>query len=175
MKKFSKFLGLLFVLLLAGCSAKNGLDDYNYEPQYYESKYAQSSDEALIVSDGPIYVREHSLSITANDFDTAQSHISTKVNQLGGTIKNISIRKDSYFNINCQIPCEKVEEFMTYIETLGEVENSNEYTYNVTSQYIELNAKLDALEEQLEELNSLSPTTDDGKFQLIEKKASIKQ
>lgn len=111
------------------------------------------------------------INLNVDSFDTAFSEIKSLADQNGGYIENYY--SDIYYindkpikqgNITLRMPEEKYDIIKTNLSALGVVENENENTEDVTSQYIDTQGKLKMKkieEERLLELLKKAETVDD--------------
>lgn len=97
-------------------------------------------------------IRNKSMEVQTTDFDTFVEGLKKSIDFYGGYIENSSvsgapydtnIRKDANYTI--RIPSEYYNEFTNEIGSLGNVTYANEYINDITAQYVDVEARLEAL------------------------------
>lgn len=131
---------------------------------------ATDSDET--VREKVIYTA--SLSVETKKFDQATASIEAMVETYGGYIQDSTISGDSWYNddgtttvvnryawYTLAVPVESFEEFLRQAGEIGNVTAENRNAENVTSQYMDTEARLQSLEVQEERLLAMMKETDD--------------
>ena len=159
MKRFIQVVPLLLILtlcfLMIGCSASAPSD--NYAPEAEENG-ADSSIVNTEVNRKIIYTV--TMRITADDVAAAKQTITSKSSALGGYVES---NNESYDDGKCErvyvtyrIPTEKLDEFISSIEGNGSIESKNVSTTDITTSYVDAEAKKNALLERKQLLEEMA-------------------
>lgn len=162
MKRYlSVFLCLvLLAVLLTGCG---GGAKENAADSYAPAETMAATEEAGISSStslsdyadpGAKLIRDVSLDTQTRDYDTLMLAVEEKVSALGGYIENREAYNGSefygsgtrYCHMVIRIPADRLDEFVTYVGEKSNVVNMNESVENVTLQYTDTAARVEALE-----------------------------
>ena len=114
------------------------------------------------------------VSIETTDFDASVSGLEQKIRSLGGFVENSNVSGDTRWNndgttsvvnrwayYTFRIPAEKFEYFLQLTHTYGNVLSTSRSAQNVTSSYMDFEARLSSLNTQEERLlDMLSKSTD---------------
>ncbi len=100
------------------------------------------------------------VSLYTNTYDESYAAVKAKVGELGGEITGSDMwgsdeNVDRYVSLTIRVPAERYDEFMTGVVNFGKVETVNESSEDVTTQYIDIQARITSLEEQEERLLEL--------------------
>ncbi len=102
-------------------------------------------------------IKNKELSVETLEFDSFISELSGLVTQYGGYIQDSTQNGSSYYNdslrtarYTIRVPAEKFDEFTSLIGDMATVTYSYEYIDDVTAQYVDIEARLDALEAEQE-------------------------
>ncbi|MBR3298008.1 MAG: DUF4349 domain-containing protein [Clostridia bacterium] len=175
-----------FALMISGCAGsapKNGA--YPMEPAGYNSKLdgvlpAPIDEQAYTTSapssesgeqpvfDGRKLIRDAELSIQTLEFDALLSELNRRTAELGGYVESSSTSGRSYYDarslrradIVLRIPSERLDEFLGAVNEICNVTSSFEKVQDVTSQYIDLEARLASLRTEYDSLLGLLEKAD---------------
>jgi len=96
-----------------------------------------------------LVVQESSLSLVVKDVRDGVDKIEQKAKETGGFMISSSLSKPEdapYGNISVRIPADKLKEVLDYYRKLAiKVSSENLYGYDVTDQYVDIQARLDTL------------------------------
>ena len=177
MKKlsFKKSIGLMSLLIFilaftASCgSSKNSesFESYTTDTAYSEEIADESddygaydyADNEVIMAERQI-IKRASMDVETRDFDEAVKKVKEEVEKNGGYISGSTTGGSKtegtrYANFTCRIPSESYENFISGSGNFGNVTYLNESEEDVTEEYIDLDARINNLEAQLEKLNEL--------------------
>ena len=114
------------------------------------------------------------LSAQTTDFDAAIAALDTQIAAFGGFIERSDVNGDTRYNndgttsiINrwayytIRVPASRFEDFLHQTEGIGNVTSISRYAENVTSQYTDYEARLDALRTQEERLLAMLEKSED--------------
>ncbi len=186
MKKFTAFL-LVFLLaaaLLCGCSAKEE-DLHQGDGSFYaiapenreefistETSAAYNADDSALyysanlapatgtaVSENRKLIREMSLRVETEAFDSLLSQIEGKISQCGGYAENTKINADyrdlRNASMTIRIPADRLEDFAGQISEISNVVYRTESNKDITTQYVDTKSHRDALKVEQERLLAL--------------------
>lgn len=175
------------MLMLTACGSSNSRDylgSYDYaSPEMAAGDYGWDSDvfwdtevdvpmeSSDITSDAVEDVRKiiknGSLSIETLDFDRFISELEASVSANRGYIESSSQNGNSYgvtsnrhANYTVRVPSEKYEIFISQVGELGTVTRSDTSTDDVTLQYVDIEARLSALEAERDSFMALMDRAD---------------
>lgn len=94
-------------------------------------------------------IKNKSLELQTTDLATFVTELKRQVNLLGGYIENSSNYKSSA-EFTLRIPAQNYDAFSTVVGNLATITFENEYVDDVTSQYIDIEARLTALRSEQE-------------------------
>ncbi len=187
LRKWGFIPSLLFVLCLSACSGKSATTAQYAAPDYgvampaemndsvsADSQYENGAGEKSVTSlasetggspmlpAGRKLIRNISINVETNEFETLLSNLQSKVTQLGGYVEQSDIsgsRKDSignpdprFANMTVRIPVNQIDSFVETVEKNGNVTNKSESTQDVTLQYSDLESRKKSLEIEQEKL-----------------------
>jgi len=183
---FSLF--LILAVVLPGCSKSSDMiyeekADYSGNGVYTETEemavmempaeadYEDYSRQSASVNGQSIsikIIKNLSLDLRVKDMDAAEDAIMSQVEAYGGYVANYSKNEYDATNvsvyINAKIPSDKLDEMQDWLDSAGEVKNSNLYTQDITDQYYDIQARLkhaEAQEEKYLEILDAAETTED--------------
>lgn len=155
--KIISILLLIFIIatMLSSCKklVKDGLDygdDGANSPLANLDKNATLSDERKLI-------REVDLRIQTKDLTKLLQNLLSKSKELGGYVDNESV-SDKRATIVFKIPSEKLDTFVEYTKSTGNITRSNLKTIDVTLEHIDMEARIKSLEAQLLSLQKLLDT-----------------
>ncbi len=172
-----KKLGLLLLLLLllagvfAGCAAPSPSSSYaeagDAAPEAPAEDAAEESsglgdlEAALAQADNRKLVYTASIVMTTEDFAGAYSQLADRVAGLGGYISYEETRGTEptaygdtgrHSELTVKIPVEHYEAFLGGLSEIGEIESKSQTTEDITSQYYDVDARIEMLEGRYERL-----------------------
>ena len=108
-------------------------------------------------------IRNAELKAETLEFDAMMSALNAKVNELGGYVQSNSVNGRSYgsktalrtAHMVARIPAEKLDEFLTAVDGLGNVISRNEKVDDVTDSYVDIEARLASLRTEYQTLLDL--------------------
>ena len=178
MKKLSRVsAALLAAVLLAGCGS---IGSKNGDGGYYSVNEAASADAAydsaagaanssIVPEELPDSTDETAQKIIYNadinmestDFDAARDTLLAAVDDCGAWMEYSSLSGDAkdhdrYAYYTVRVPVENYRKFLAAVGEAGSVLDLSETAENITSSYIDVQARLSALEAQRERLNALA-------------------
>lgn len=141
----------------------DGLNDYSYEEELASSGtgYSSESDVADIVAPvGRKIIYTAFLNIETKDFDGSQVSMKKLVALNGGYIESSDVhgRADEYYhsgNYVIRIPVAKYNDFIESCGTIGSIYSKSEDADDVTSEYVDVNARIKSLQTKLARLEEL--------------------
>ena len=188
-KQFAKILSLILTVFLiaasfTACGSKTVSESYSESTSssmsngYYEKPMDYVTDDSMdIAVEEEFYekstntditveaterkiIKNASLNLETQDFDTTLSEIKSRVSEFGGYISSSSLRGNKsegsrYANLVCRIPADNYENFLSSTDKTGNVTYLSESEEDVTNQYIDLDARIKNLEAQYKKLNEL--------------------
>ena len=105
------------------------------------------------------------LSMESTDFDAAREALMAAVDANGAWLESTSVYgtqsdHDRTADYTVRVPVENYRAFLAAAGDAGNVRNISEYAQNITSSYIDVQARLSALEAQRDRLNELADTAE---------------
>jgi hypothetical protein len=107
-------------------------------------------------------IRNISMNVETNEFETLISSLQARITQLGGYTEQSDMSGNSlnsngrpdprYASITARIPVNQIDGFITTVETNGNVTSKSESTQDVTLQYSDLESKKKSLEIEQQKL-----------------------
>lgn len=165
--------------------ASYAMADMAAAEEYGGFSAARGSDSTALTakgSDGGTDVKPDKIIYSADatvettDFDAAIEKISAMVERFGGWVESSSVNGSNYYDqasgrastrsayYTLRIPCERFNELMNTLPTLGNVPYSYTYTENVSARYYDTEARLSAYtaqEQRLVEMLEIAETVED--------------
>ncbi len=186
-RKWGFIPSLLFVLCLSACSGKSAATAQNAASDYgaampaeindsvsADSQYENETGEKPVTSlasetgssqmlpAGRKLIRNISMNVETNEFETLLSNLQSKITQLGGYVEQSDMsgsRQDRmgspdprFANMTVRVPVNQIDSFIDTVETNGNVTNKSESTQDVTLQYSDLESRKKSLEIEQEKL-----------------------
>lgn len=168
---------LLAAALLAGCGASSGgsasaTATYDMNSEAAMAQEAGGAESALLpegtdatseTAQKIIYRAD--MEMESTDFDAARDTLMAAVeangawmeySHLSGSAEN----QDRYANYTVRVPADNYSAFLSQAGEAGSVLSLNESAENVTSSYIDLQARITSLENQRDRLNELAATAE---------------
>lgn len=173
MKRISRLLAaLLAAALLAGCGSSGGsasaVATYDMNAAEEASMAAGSADSALMPEDAATsesaqqkIIYRADMSMESTDFDTAREGVLAAVESTGSWMEYSHMSgtaedRDRYANYTVRVPADHYRVFLEQVGQTGSVLSLNESAENVTSTYIDMEARISSLENQRDRLNELA-------------------
>lgn len=163
---------LLAAALLAGCGARSsgGTASYEMAAQAVNDSTAEAGGaESALLPEGSAATAESAqkiiyradMSLESTDFDTARQTLLDAVSACGAWLESSSLYgtatdQDRSAHYTVRVPVDRYRDFLAQAGQAGSVQNLNEYAEDVTSQYIDVDARITALENQRDRLNELA-------------------
>lgn len=126
-----------------------------------------ASDEQLMASSNRKLIRTVNLSVETREFDALIENVQSKIKQLGGYAESSNISGNSYSKtgsrnayIVARIPQDKLDSFVTVIESSTNITSKSENAEDVTLSYADVQARKDSLRVEQERLNELLEQAD---------------
>ncbi len=126
-----------------------------------ESSYSGSS-EVDIVKENSMIIRDANVSVSVANLEAFDEEIVKKVDELGGYLQNSTIngydneyQKNRYSYYTIRIPQENLDKFLNIIDESGSVTSKSVTSEDVSLEYIDIKAHIEALEREQEKLESL--------------------
>ena len=139
-----------------------------------EMGFDYAKGESTSVTAGDIYagrkiIRNYDISLNTDKFDENMDYIKAKVSEFGGYVLSSNLygsKPEAYgdagrsIELTIRIPAEKAGEFVSGVETLGQINYVRDYTDDITDEYYDTDTRLAVLQEQLERLRAIMVETD---------------
>lgn len=104
-------------------------------------------------------IRDASLSVQTEKFDDFTASLEAKLGEVGGYVQSSDISGNDYYynSMRCaeytlRVPAEKLDDFLTSVNTLGTVTSKQISVKDVTTEYIDTESRIKALETEQEAL-----------------------
>lgn len=174
MKQISRLLAaLLAAALLAGCGgSSNGTASatatYDMSTSQEAAMAAGGGESALMPEDAATsetarqkIIYRADMTLESTDFDTARDTLLAAVEANGAWMEYSSLSgtaedRDRYANYTVRVPVDQYRAFLEQAGQAGSVLNLSENAENVTSTYIDMEARISSLENQRDRLNELA-------------------
>jgi hypothetical protein len=106
----------------------------------------QETPVALQAPSGPMVIRTARLTILTKEFDSARSRIQTVVQQAQGYLDQLTVRGETgsgkSLSATLRLPSDRVDSGLTELRKLGKVLEESQGSSDITSQYVDLQARL---------------------------------
>lgn len=112
-------------------------------------------------------IKNVSLSLETEDFDTMKSSMEESISSFGGYIEYSSFDAPQgtyrlrYYSITARIPAENLDEFVTVAGNLGTLTNKSENVQDVTLDYVDKTAYKESLQVEYDRVTELLEQADD--------------
>ena len=166
--------------LLAGCGSISSKDGGYYtteaaaQESYSYDSAAGSVDSGLVPENAATAATDESaqkiiynasLSMESTDFDAARETLMAAVETNGAWLESTSVYgtendHDRTADYTVRVPVENYRAFLAAVGDAGSVRNVSENAENITSSYIDVEARLSALQAQRDRLNELADTAE---------------
>ena len=172
-RRFARWAAILLAaVLLASCGAKSASGTASYEmasQAVNDAGVEAGGAESALLPEGTTATEETaqkiiyraSLRMESTDFDTARDTLLTAVEATGAWIESSQLSgraedADRYANYTVRVPADRYRDFLEQAGQSGNVLGLDENAENVTSSYIDLEARITSLENQRDRLNELA-------------------
>ncbi len=178
MRKLSfLLLAIVVALLWVGCgSSSSGYDSATTESYEYAMEEAPEISEmpsnatADVVgegssdadADGRMIIKTAFLGMLTEEFDASLANITDEVEKHGGEISDSSLWRNGseadehrVIELTIRVPSENYNELLSGVQNAATITSMNESSEDVTTEYIDLTARVEALEAQEERLVEL--------------------
>lgn len=172
-RRFARWAAILLtVVLLTGCGAKSagGTASYEMASQAINDAGVEAGGaESALLPEGTTATEETaqkiiyraSLRMESTDFDTARDTLLAAVEATGAWIESSQLSgraedADRYAHYTVRVPADRYRDFLEQAGQSGNVLGLDENAENVTSSYIDLEARITSLENQRDRLNELA-------------------
>jgi uncharacterized protein with ACT and thioredoxin-like domain len=121
----------------------------------YQNSTSRESGEGTY---GLKVIKTGTMSLEVNSIEDALDNVKTKIREMNGEITYIhhySGDSSNYANLTIKIPSENYEELLSELGKIGEETNSSTNTTDVTEEYIDLQARLNMLEDKRDAYTNL--------------------
>lgn len=132
-------------------------------PTFSESLSDGKATQGSLTNTSRKIIKSASMEIETLDYDTAVAKLNDKIAVIGGYIESSNVRgkslegkydtRTAYYTI--RIPQQYFEQFMTEMNTIGNIISENTYGEDITSSYFDTEARVKTLEVQEERLLSI--------------------
>lgn len=156
---------VLFCITGCGSSSKDAVREEsqaNYAPAAQDSTEADKGGEAKTASGVQLQdrkiIQNAELRIRVEDIEGVSEKIKDKTVELKGYLNDYSVHtneNNANADISLKVPSAKYQELLGFIVKQGKSEFKREYTNDVTSQYIDLDARVKVLKAEEESLINL--------------------
>lgn len=106
-----------------------------------------SPEPGLNLTSGPMVIRTAALSLTTKDFDKVRARLEEILKRHRGYIGELKVggatRSGRILTSTLRVPADQLDGTLTELKTLGRVESESQGGQDVTSQYVDLQARLE--------------------------------
>lgn len=180
-RRFSRLAAaLLAAALLAGCGASSGGSasatatyEMNSDAAMAQEAGGTGGAESALLPEGTDATSETAqkiiyradMEMESTDFDAARDTLMAAVDANGAWMEYSHLSgsaedQDRYANYTVRVPADNYSAFLSQAGEAGSVLSLNESAENVTSSYIDLQARITSLENQRDRLNELASTAE---------------
>ena len=145
------FVALLFLMVVVTPSLLRSRQSA-YEPTVRESVTAvepqgqQGPPPSISVASGPMVIRAIKLTLITKEFDAARARIDEIVRESRGYVDHLSVRGEAgsarTLSATLRLPADQTETGLTELKKLGRLMEESQNSSDVTSQYVDLAARL---------------------------------
>lgn len=145
---------------------------YDTADYYYESPAMAQESKAVATSVSgrnsmPLetdrkLIRDANLSIETKEFDALIENLQNQIGSFGGYVESMNESGNSYRSsarrnayIYARVPAEKLDEFLSTVDGMGNVIQKGISTRDVTSSYVDMESRLKVLETEKESLQKI--------------------
>lgn len=106
----------------------------------------QSTEERGLLANGPMVIRTAQLSVITQEFDKARANLEAILKRHRGYIGQLQVGGNTgsgrTLTATLRVPVDQLDATLTEVKTLGRVESESQSGQDVTSQYVDLQARL---------------------------------
>jgi hypothetical protein len=106
----------------------------------------QSAEEQALPANGPMIIRTAQLSLITNEFDKSRMNVEAILKRHRGYVGELKVDGTTgsgrSLTATLHVPADQLDATLTEIKTLGQVESESQGGQDVTSQYVDLQARL---------------------------------
>lgn len=148
----------VFISILSGCAATHSHDDGTYGGQSFAMEAAPMRSVSRMQSQPPLskmnndvaqqerkLIKRSWLTIGVKDLDRSEQAAKKIVEQQNGYIQNTQDEQGKSFNLSIRIPQENYLPTLQQLRSVGEIISENENVQDVTTEFIDNQARLDNL------------------------------
>ncbi len=173
MKKLSfVLLAVVVAVMWASCSSSSGYDSAD-SVEYSMTEEAPELDsmpegelleeaDTEVVDDERMIIKTANLQLQTTEFDASLENIKAEVEKYDGEITDSNLWRngsDDYeyrtIEMTIRVPSQDYSSLLSGVESAANVRSLNEYSEDVTTQYIDITARIDTLKAQEERLTEL--------------------
>src|SRR4029077_8648405 len=114
--------------------------------EFKAAQQNQSSGERVPVTNGPMIIRTADLSLITKEFDKARANLEAILKRHRGYVGELkaggSTGSGRTLTATLRVPADQLDATLTEVKTLGRVESESQSGQDVTSQYVDLQARL---------------------------------
>jgi hypothetical protein len=114
--------------------------------RFKAEKQSQSAEEQSRTSNGPMIIRTAQLSLITKEFDKARANLEAILKRHRGYVGELraggTTGSGRTLTATLRVPADQLDATMTEVKTLGRVESESQSGQDVTSQYVDLQARL---------------------------------
>ena len=140
--------------------------DYNYNTVATSAKGASSVSndvESVPTETNRKLIRDANLSVETKTYEDLLAKMEQQINLFGGYVESMSESGRSYRSsssyrsayITARIPADRLDEFLGIVDGLGNVTRKNLSTRDVTSNYVDIESRLNVLQTEKESLQKI--------------------
>lgn len=133
-------------------------EEYYEEAAVNESGMATTHDEA-VQKKGKKLIYNYDLSIQTQDFEPMVENVYSKINELGGYVESSntsSYSDEQSINMTVRLPQDAADDFLNYVGSVGNVTSRSESVTDRTLEYVDMDARMNAYKDELNNLRALS-------------------
>jgi hypothetical protein len=114
--------------------------------EFKATRQNQSAEERGLTANGPMIIRSAQLSLITKEFDKARANLEAILKRHHGYVGELkaggSTGSGRTLNATLRVPADQLDATLTEVKTLGRVEAESQSGQDVTSQYVDLQARL---------------------------------
>jgi hypothetical protein len=114
--------------------------------EFKATRQNQSAEERGLTANGPMIIRSAQLSLITKEFDKARANLEAILKRRHGYVGELkaggSTGSGRTLNATLRVPADQLDATLTEVKTLGRVEAESQSGQDVTSQYVDLQARL---------------------------------
>lgn len=114
--------------------------------EFKATRQNQSAEERGLTANGPMIIRSAQLSLITKEFDKARANLEAILKRHHGYVGELKVNDTTgsgrTLNATLRVPADQLDATLTEVKTLGRVEAESQSGQDVTSQYVDLQARL---------------------------------